>query len=317
MQNNTWDKLLVDDHEMIERAMDVLKKELMKMPDKPHDSFVILRAVDFLLEFGDRIHNRKEETVLFPLMVKHGIPEDGPIRVMLMEHESERNLLAKMMTDISGLEKATVEEKEMFKQKGIEYLEIRANHIWKENDILFNMGRQVFQEKENQYLMEEFDRISTSAYGESAYQKFTQMLEEVEKGSKVRQSLIHNLSMEQIDAIMETMPVEITFVDADDTVAYFNRLDKDKIFVRTRSVIGRKVEMCHPQKSVDKVRRIVEGFKDGTRDKAEFWIDFMGDKILIRYFPVRNEEGDYIGVLEVTQRIGEIQKIKGEKRLLD
>jgi len=317
MQNNTWDKLLVDDHEMIERAMDVLKKELMKMPDKPHDSFVILRAVDFLLEFGDRIHNRKEETVLFPLMVKHGIPEDGPIRVMLMEHESERNLLAKMMTDISGLEKATVEEKEMFKQKGIEYLEIRANHIWKENDILFNMGRQVFQEKENQYLMEEFDRISTSAYGESAYQKFTQMLEEVEKGSKVRQSLIHNLSMEQIDAIMETMPVEITFVDADDTVAYFNRLDKDKIFVRTRSVIGRKVEMCHPQKSVDKVRRIVEGFKDGTRDGAEFWIDFMGDKILIRYFPVRNEEGDYIGVLEVTQRIGEIQKIKGEKRLLD
>jgi len=317
MQNNTWDKLLVDDHEMIERAMDVLKKELMKMPDKPHDSFVIRRAVDFLLEFGDRIHNRKEETVLFPLMVKHGIPEDGPIRVMLMEHESERNLLATMMTDISGLEKATVEEKEMFKQKGIEYLEIRANHIWKENDILFNMGRQVFQEKENQYLMEEFDRISTSAYGESAYQKFTQMLEEVEKGSKVRQSLIHNLSMEQIDAIMETMPVEITFVDADDTVAYFNRLDKDKIFVRTRSVIGRKVEMCHPQKSVDKVRRIVEGFKDGTRDGAEFWIDFMGDKILIRYFPVRNEEGDYIGVLEVTQRIGEIQKIKGEKRLLD
>lgn len=317
MQNNTWDKLLVGDHEMIERAMDVLKKELMKMPDKPHDSFVIRRAVDFLLEFGDRIHNRKEETVLFPLMVKHGIPEDGPIRVMLMEHESERNLLAKMMTDCSGLEMATIEEKEMFKQKGIEYLEIRANHIWKENDILFNMGRQVFQEKENQYLMEEFDRISTSAYGESAYQKFTQMLEEVEKGSKVRQSLIHNLSMEQIDAIMETMPVEITFVDADDTVAYFNRLDKDKIFVRTRSVIGRKIEMCHPQKSVDKVRRIVEGFKDGTRDKAEFWIDFMGDKILIRYFPVRNEEGDYIGVLEVTQRIGEIQKIKGEKRLLD
>jgi len=317
MHNNTWDKLLVDDHEMIERAMDVLKKELMKMPDKPHDSFVIRRAVDFLLEFGDRTHNRKEETVLFPLMVKHGIPEDGPIRVMLMEHESERNLLARMMTDISGLEKATVEEKEMFKENGIEYLEIRANHIWKENDVLFNMGRQVFQEKENQYLMEEFDRISTSAYGESAYQKFTQMLEEVEKGSKVRQSLIHNLSMEQIDAIMETMPVEITFVDTDDTVAYFNRLDKDKIFVRTRSVIGRKIEMCHPQKSVDKVRRIVEGFKDGTRNKAEFWIDFMGDKILIRYFPVRNEEGDYIGVLEVTQRIGEIQKIKGEKRLLD
>jgi len=116
---------------------------------------------------------------------------------------------------------------------------------------------------------------------------------------------------------METLPIEVTFIDASDTLTYFNRLDKEKIFVRTRSDVGRKVQKCHPQKSVFKVQQIVNGFRDGSMDKAEFWINFEGDKIHIRYFPVRNEEGNYLGVMEVTQRIAEIQRLTGEKKLLD
>jgi hypothetical protein len=113
------------------------------------------------------------------------------------------------------------------------------------------------------------------------------------------------------------MPFEVTFVDAEDTVAYFNRLDKEKLFPRTRSVIGRKVEKCHPEHSVDTVRKIVQGFRDRTHDKAEFWIDFKDDKILIRYFPVYDDQGGYLGVLEITQAIGAIRKLEGNKRLLD
>jgi DUF438 domain-containing protein len=143
------------------------------------------------------------------------------------------------------------------------------------------------------------------------------MLDEVERGGQATKSLVHNLSMNQIYTIMETLPFEVTFVDANDTVAYFNRLDKEKVFVRTRSVIGRKVQKCHPESSVDQVQKIVSGFKNGTMDKAEFWINFKGDKILIRYFPVHDDNGKYMGVLEVTQEIGEIQKLTGEKRLLD
>ncbi len=297
--------------------MDVLRKELEKLPDAAYSTFAMQRAIDFLLEFGDRIHNTKEEKVLFPLMVKRGIPEEGPIRVMLLEHESERKILQQMITEAPDLERASEADKTGFKQKGLEYLGIRANHIWKENDVLYQMGRQVLTEEDNRSLVEGFDRIDTSTYGETAVQHYSQMLEEVEQGSKASKSLIHNLSLEQIDAIMETLPVEVTFIDADDTVAYFNRLDKEKIFVRTRSVVGRKVQKCHPEKSVHRVLQIVDGFKDGSLDKADFWIDFAGDKVLIRYFPVRNEEGTYLGVLEVTQRIGEIQKLTGEKRLLD
>lgn len=317
MENKQWDALLVGEHEMIERTMDVLKRELENLSSNTQDPFSMQRAIDFLSEFGDRIHNKKEEGTLFPLMIKRGIPEDGPIRVMLMEHESERALLQQMITEVPGLAAAGQDSRTEFKQRGLEYLQIRADHIWKENDVLYKMGRNVLSEEDNAFLMEEFENVNVSSYGETAYEKFEKMLEEIEKGGKARKSLIHNLSYEQIDAIMETMPFEVTFVDADDTVAYFNRLDKEKTFVRTRSVIGRKVAKCHPESSVDTVKEIVQGFKDGTRDKAEFWIDFMGDKVLIRYFPVHDESGTYIGVLEVTQNIGEIQKLTGQKRLLD
>ena len=316
MQKRRWDDLLVADHEMIERAMDVLKNELEKMPSAAGDIFAIKRAMDFLLEFGDRIHNRKEEDYLFPLMVEKGIPQDGPIRVMLGEHEYERDLLSQMVAQSPQLPKMPETERADFKEKGLAYLDVRANHIWKENDVLYAMGRKVFTEADNTQLVDSFDGYSVGVYGENFDAKIRQMLDEVEKGEAARKSLIHNLSFEQIDAIMETLPFEVTFVDADDTVAYFNRLDKEKIFVRTRSVIGRKVLKCHPEKSVDQVAAIVAGFKNGTMDPAEFWIDFKGDKVHICYYPVRNEQGDYMGVLEITQMIGRLQGLSGQKRLL-
>ena len=109
MESRDWSELLVGEHEMIERAMDVLKGELVKLPSGAYDPWTIQRATDFLLEFGDRIHNQKEEQVLFPLMVERGIPESGPIRVMLMEHEAERTLLQQMYDQSPALEQATVE----------------------------------------------------------------------------------------------------------------------------------------------------------------------------------------------------------------
>ncbi len=316
MDKKRWDEILVNDHEMIERAMDVLKNELEKLPDKTSDLFSLKRTIDFLLEFGDRIHNKKEENWLFPLLVKNGIPEDGPIKVMVGEHEYERSLLDQMAGNTDSLPAMTPALKDDFKNKGLEYLEVRANHIWKENDVLYAMGRKAFSEADNSTLVSAFDEFCTSVYGSEYEQIISTMLHELEGGKAARTSLLTNLSYEQIDAIMETLPFEVTFVDAQDAVAYFNRLDKEKIFVRSRSVIGRKVVKCHPGKSIDKVEQIVNGFKSGELDKAEFWIDMGEEKILIRYFPVRDAAGAYLGVLEVTQEISEIQKLTGEKRLM-
>jgi DUF438 domain-containing protein len=124
-----------------------------------------------------------------------------------------------------------------------------------------------------------------------------------------------SLSKEQIEAIFNTLPVEITFIDKEDLVRYFSQ-PKDMIFSRTKAIIGRQVQLCHPQKSVHLVNQILEDFKDGKRDVAEFWINLEGKLIHIRYFAVRNKNGEYLGCLEVTQNIPEIKKIEREKRLL-
>jgi hypothetical protein len=316
IEHDRWDDFLIAEHELIERAMAVLKANLEKLPggDLPQ----LKRALDFLLEFGDKIHNRKEENFLFPLMQERGIPmQGGPIGVMLMEHEAERNLLQRMTGRVADLPKADQASRDQFQREGLEYLKIRAEHIWKENDILYPMARKVMREGDAEMLLAEFRRVNLETYGRDAGIKFSSMVAEIEAGPARRTRLVEGLSYEQLHAIMETLPFELTFVDAADTVAYFNRLDKEKIFPRTRSVIGRKVDKCHPEKSVHMVEQIVTGFKEGTMDKAEFWIDFRGEKVLIRYFPVYGETGEYMGVLEITQEIGWLQKLTGQKRLLD
>ena len=133
--------------------------------------------------------------------------------------------------------------------------------------------------------------------------------------------MIGQLSEELLHAVLETIPIEFSVLDADDKVAAWNR-HETRIFKRPEAVVGRDVRNCHPKKSLDKVERILKEMKEGKRDKARFWIDlpFEGDskhKIMIEYYALRDPEGEYLGCLEATQDITEIQKIKGEKRLLD
>jgi len=128
--------------------------------------------------------------------------------------------------------------------------------------------------------------------------------------------MLETLSTKTLEAIFDTLPVEVSFVDDADTVRYYSKGD-ERIFRRTPAVIGQKVQDCHPQKSLHKVEQVVSELKSGRRNVAEFWIDLKGRKIYIRYFAVRDKSGRYIGTLEVTQDITDLQKIEGEKRLLD
>jgi len=128
--------------------------------------------------------------------------------------------------------------------------------------------------------------------------------------------MIEKLSREVIEALLDALPVDITFVDEEDRVRYFSKEGK-RVFARSRKIIGIKVQKCHPQKSIHVVKQILQDFRDNKRDSANFWIDLKGRKIYIRYFAVRDKEGKYLGCLEVTQDITDIQKITGEKRLLD
>jgi DUF438 domain-containing protein len=128
--------------------------------------------------------------------------------------------------------------------------------------------------------------------------------------------LIEHLESKIIEFMLNSLPVEISFVDKNDEVCYFNK-NGDRIFPRPRSVIGKKVQQCHPKKSLNKVIDIVEAFKNGKKDVANFWINLNDRLIFIRYFAVRDNTGKYLGTLEVSQDITDIKKIEGEKRLLD
>jgi len=124
------------------------------------------------------------------------------------------------------------------------------------------------------------------------------------------------LSLDELLNILNGLPIDISFVDKDDKVKYFSET-KDRIFFRPRAIIGRDVRNCHPPQSVDKVEKIINDFKEKKRDVAEFWINFKGRFIHIRYFAIRNKLGEYLGTLEVTQDITNIKKLEGERRLLD
>jgi len=124
------------------------------------------------------------------------------------------------------------------------------------------------------------------------------------------------LSIEQIVLIFNHLPVDITYVDENDKVRFFSS-PKKRIFPRTNAIIGRDVSNCHPPESVHVVEQIVESFKSGEKDNADFWIKMRGQFILIQYFAMRDEHNNYRGVLEVTQEVSDIRALEGEKRLLD
>jgi hypothetical protein len=121
---------------------------------------------------------------------------------------------------------------------------------------------------------------------------------------------------EEINAMLNVLPVDITFVDKNGKVKYFSQ-GKERIFARPKTIIGREVKNCHPPASVHIVEKIVEDLRSGKKDHEDFWIN-LGDKyVLIKYFAVRDEKGEFLGVVEVSQDIKPIQEIKGEKRLAD
>ena len=128
--------------------------------------------------------------------------------------------------------------------------------------------------------------------------------------------MIEKIKADVLETILNTLPVEVSFINKNDEVVYFNK-NGDRIFPRTRSIIGRKVQQCHPKKSLHKVTQILEAFKSGKKDVARFWINLKGREIYIRYIQVKDKDGEYLGTLEVSQDITDIKKIEGEKRLLD
>ena len=236
-------------------------------------------------------HYQRKENQLFPFLEKRGIT--APPQVMWSVHDEIRALIKDTRTALNSEDTAAALD------KGEKLAQKIDDMIFKEERIMFPMAMEILTEQD----WEEMSRARV----ERGLSRPTGELLSLDTGE---------VNAEQLNLILTHLPIDVTFIDAGDVVRYYSE-GKERIFPRSPEVIGREVQNCHPPKSLHVVNRILEEFKAGKRNAAEFWINFQGKLVHIRYFAIRDKERRYVGTIEVTQDVTSIRALQGEHRLLD
>jgi len=263
----------------------------------------------------DKHYQRKEHT-LFSCLERHGIT--GPSKVMWSKDDEVRALLKELNSAAHKCGSTAFDCKQLVTDYVNSAVFAVQEMIFKEENILLPMSQQTLTENEWAEIW-----VASPKYG--------WCLVEPQQGYRPPDSSeaatpavpndgtikmpTGNVTVEQLTSVLSTLPLDLTFVDAEDRVAFFTE-GPDRIFARSKAIIGRKVQHCHPPRSVDVVDRILADFRAGRQNVAEFWIDFHGKFVHIRYFAVRDRQGQYLGTVELTQDIAPLRALEGERRLL-
>ncbi len=256
-------------------------------------------------------HYERKENAFFPRLERHGIT--GPSKVMWAKDDETRALLKELG---AALERRDAEWKRAAAAACTAALRAVEEMIYKEEHILLPMCLDTFDDEDWAVIWNASPRYGWCLVEPRTGCRPTIPVSDIRKPDTAGITLpTGNLSMEQLTAIFATIPVDITFVDAEDRVRFFSE-GPDRVFARSKAIIGRKVQHCHPPRSVAVVDRILSDFREGRQNVAEFWIAFQGRFVHIRYFAVRDGAGRYAGTLEVTQDVTRIRELEGERRLL-
>ncbi|MBP7148416.1 MAG: DUF438 domain-containing protein [Acidobacteria bacterium] len=262
-------------------------------------------------------HYQRKEHLLFPCLERHGIT--GPSKVMWGKDDEVRAALKGLVEALRELDDDADEARVVAEVLGEPALSALGEMVYKEEQILLPMALDTLSEDEWAEIFAESPRFGWCLVEPGrGYRPAEPAVPRDPLAVPARRALVlpgGSLEFHQLQAIFATLPVDLTFVDADDRVAFFSE-SAHPIFARSRAVIGRKVQHCHPPRSVEVVERILDDFRAGRQDVAEFWIEMRGRFVHIRYFAVRDEQRNYLGTLEVTQDITAIRKLDGERRLL-
>lgn len=261
-------------------------------------------------------HYQRKENLLFPFLEKHGIT--GPPKVMWGKHDEARELLRAAITALEAAAGASGDE-----TQGLVDLMLRPasdaveGMIDKETQILLPMCLDTLDDSEWYQVYKGSEEIGYCLYApEDEWRPAGVELESKAKPDPGRVQLpTGSFSVRELEAVLNTIPFDVTFVDADDTVRYFSH-GRERIFARSKAIIGRKVQFCHPPSSVDIVQKILDDFHSGREDHAHFWIELGGRFISIEYFALCGEDGQYLGTLEVSQDLTAKRALTGEQRLL-
>jgi DUF438 domain-containing protein len=261
-------------------------------------------------------HYLRKEHLLFPYLEKHGIT--GPPKVMWAKHDETRALLHGALEALAAAPGTAGEARAALALTVRPAAQAIRDMIDREENILLPMAQDTLDELEWWEIARQSAEIGfclvdpSEAWRPAAAP--AQAAEATADAARIRLPT-GSFTATELEAILNALPLDATFVDAEDRVRYFTH-GRDRVFARSRAVLGRKVQYCHPPSSVDTVDRILEGFRAGKHDRAAFWIEKRGRFVHIEYVALRDTAGTYLGCLEVTQDLTERRALTGEQRLL-
>ena len=303
-----------------EKLDEVINKEInphIETLEKGLDNTAVLMLrIGFERLSEINVHYSRKENVLFPMLEKHDIT--APPKVMWAIDDEIRSEIKEVLSILS---QSSFDLKELI-SKAESTVTKTSEMIFKENNILVPLMNTTFSLVE-WYNIDKAQREFGLCLIE-AQDDWDIKIDDIKQEEK-EETIINqdgeikfdagSLVPEEINAILNTIPLDMTFVDKNDKVKYFTQ-GKERIFDRALTIIGREVSMCHPPSSVHIVEQIVDDLRSGRKDNEDFWIKMGPMFVYIRYFAVRNKEGEFLGTLEVTQNIKPILELEGEKRLM-
>ncbi len=262
-------------------------------------------------------HYSRKENLLFPYMEKYDIT--APPKVMWGVDDEIRA----QIKEVRSLLKDGGAAWEEFLEKAAAAADRVLEMIFKEENILFPMVLETLSEDEWVEIEKSSDEIGYCLY--TPAMRWLPIREDGAgaadaPGTEEHSGYVHfdagYMLPQEVNAMLNTLPIDMTFVDKNGAVKYFSQ-GKERIFARPKTIIGRQVSNCHPPASVHIVEEIVADLMSGKKDHEDFWIKLGDMYVYIRYFAVRNAKGEYLGTVEVSQDIKPIQEITGEKRLVE
>lgn len=312
--------VLIQENKLLKRLSDNTTEEILALKYRREEDYndAVLRIRGYFNQLMDvDKHYQRKEYLVFPYLEKVGIT--GPPKVMWGKHDEIRDLL-KGSIEILQSPELTSEDLQAAAEiillpalKGVFEMTI------KEEEILFPMLMDTLADGDWYEIQKQSIEIGFCLYDPQIEWKpegiETEDINAVQKEGGNIQLHTGGFTAEELLAILNTLPVDMTFVDRNDKVKYFSQ-SSDRIFQRNRTILNRDVRHCHPPASAHIVDKILDDFKSGRQDRAPFWINMKGKMIHIEYFALRNEAGEYLGTLEVSQDLTGYRALEGEQRIL-